>query len=133
VTNADTDRAAVKGDTVQHKASTLSRDAVKSVLVEFATGDCSARFDALWKLVDKDNDGLMDAPEVSDVAYYSVTPVGMALKAFFDEVVEARPVRQPLDVDDENRKTLGLWARRRETSQKKRLQEVHGRCHRVSV
>jgi hypothetical protein len=123
VTNADTDRAAVKGETVQPKASTLSRDALKAVLVEFATGDCSSRFHALWNLVDKDNDGLMDAPEVSDVAYYSVVPVGMALKTFFDEVLDARPVRQPLDVDEENRKKPGLWARRRETSQKKRLKK----------
>lgn len=123
VTNADTDRAAVKGESIQPKASTLSRDAVKAVLVEFAMGNCSSQFDALWKLVDKDNDGLMDAPEVSDVAYYSVTPVGMALKTFFDEVVEARPVRQPLDVNDDNRGKTGLWARRQETSQKKRLKK----------
>ena len=38
-------------------------------------------------------DGLLDETEVSDVARFSVVPVGMALVTFFDKVIAARPVR----------------------------------------
>lgn len=123
LTSGDTDRAAVKGETVQPIASTLPRDAVKAVILEFAKGDCSTRFDALWNLFDKDKDGLLDASEVSDAAYLTVVPVGIALNTFMAEVIAARPVRQPMDVDDESARKLGFLARRRESSQAKRMKK----------
>lgn len=123
LTNGDTDRAAVKGESVEPKAATLSRDAVKAVLVEFAKGNCSTRFDALWNLVDRDQDGLLDEPEVTHVANFSVVPVGLTMKAFLEEAIAARPIRQAIDADEEDKTKPGFWARRREASQTKRLKK----------
>lgn len=129
VTDGDINRAAVTGETIPPKASTLSRDAVKRVMIEFATGTCITRFDALWDLVDRDDDGLLDGPEVGHVAYFCVEPVGKALQALTDEALEARPVRQPLDDDDEEEgKQEGFLARRRQKNVEKRLRKNMARA-----
>jgi hypothetical protein len=89
--------------------------------VEFAIGDCSTRFDALWKLVDKDNDGLLDATEMTDVAYHTVTPIGVAIRAFTNEAIDARPVRLPLDLQNAPPEKQGFWSRRKQSSQANQL------------
>jgi hypothetical protein len=134
VTDGDMDRAAVKGETIEPRASTLSRDAIKNVIVEFAKGDDASRFAALWKLIDRDQDGLLDSTEMKQVAYFTVTPVGKALQQLFEEVLEARPVREPLllEVEDETEEEktpakLGFRARRKEKSVLKRLKRHIGR------
>jgi hypothetical protein len=35
---------------------------MKAVLIKFAKGNCATRFDAMWNLVNKDADGLLDEP-----------------------------------------------------------------------
>jgi hypothetical protein len=123
LTAGDTDRAAVKGELAESNASTLSRDALRQVLIEFAVGDCSSRFDALWKLVDKDNDGLLDAPEMTDVAYHAVSPISAAIQTFTNEAVDARPVRLSLEMEETLKLKQGFWNRRKESSQAKRLKK----------
>jgi hypothetical protein len=121
VTSGDMDRAAVKGESVEPKASTLPREAVKNVLLEFAKGNCFSRVDAIWTLVDRDQDGLLDQTEMNVVAYLSVTPVGKALQQLFDEAVDSRPVRQPLFGDAEDNNKKGFFARRAEASIARKL------------
>lgn len=94
VSDADVDRAAVKGEAVPPQAVALAN--LYKYIFAHASGTCSDRVDAAWKLLDRDEDGLLDESEMNDVAFLCVTPVQMALKNLFQEALEASPVRTPL-------------------------------------
>mmetsp|Transcript_29975 Transcript_29975/g.45969 ORF Transcript_29975/g.45969 Transcript_29975/m.45969 type:complete len:342 (+) Transcript_29975:525-1550(+) len=138
LTDADIDRAAVRDAEVESQASTLSRDKMHAVLRAFATGSCADRVDSLWKLIDRDEDGLLDQVEMDRVAKLSLVPVQNALKTYFEDCLEAYPVRTELPVlednDDHNvePKSPGWRARRLEQNTKKRLLKLCSnaiQCH----
>ena len=128
VTDADIDRAAVQDVELESQASTLSRDKLHAVLRAFATGTCADRVEAIWKLTDRDDDGLLDQVEMDRVAKLSLAPVQNSLEALFQDCIEAYPVRTELPVLDEEQevesKPPGWRARRLEKKTQKRLLKI---------
>jgi hypothetical protein len=94
VSDADVDRAAVKGEVVPPQTVSLAK--VYKYVFTHASGACSDRVDAAWALVDRDDDGLLDESEISEMAFLCLSPVQMALKSLFEEALEASDVRSPL-------------------------------------
>ena len=86
MSDADVDRAAVKGEVVPPQAVALAN--LYKYIFAHASGTCADRVDAAWKLLDES--------EMNDAAFLCVTPVQMALKTLFQEALEASPVRKPL-------------------------------------
>jgi len=100
ITDGDMDRAAVKGESSDQMSPSLPLDDVRSVLLEHASGDSSTRLDAIWNLVDRDKDGLLDESEMKEVVYLATIPNGKGLLEFFEETLSARPAWQPLDYEE---------------------------------
>ena len=93
ISSGDQDRAATKGETLSSKQSI---DVVKlhSVLNAFASGACSDRVEALWNLMDKDNDGMLDQEEMDKTVYMSIKPMEDAFKLFILECMDVWPMRK---------------------------------------
>ena len=128
VSDADIDRAAVQGITIEREATTVPLEKINAVLKTFLAGSCSDRVDATWELIDRDGDGLLDEAEMNHVAFLSITPVQTALVNLFKDAIEARPVRAPfpieVDTDTQEPSTpmpQGWRQRRREARTSKRL------------
>jgi hypothetical protein len=102
VSDADVDRAAVQGTEIQREATTVPLLQLNTVLRTFASGSCVDRVDAMWDLLDRDLDGLLDETEMNQVAFLSIAPVSTALLIFFQEALDAYPVRAPLPVEAED-------------------------------
>lgn len=94
VSDADVDRAAVKGDVVPPQAVSLAN--LYKYIFSHASGTCSDRVDAAWALLDRDEDGLLDESEMHEVAFLCVTPVQVALNSLFQDALEVAPAREPL-------------------------------------
>lgn len=94
VSDADVDRAAVKGEAVPPQAVSLAK--LYKYIFTHASGTCSDRVDAAWALLDRDEDGLLDESEMHEVAFLCLSPVQAALKALFGEALEVSSVRTPL-------------------------------------
>ena len=90
LTDGDVDRAAVRGDPAD-APTTLALKDVNGVLRAHASGSCKDRVAALWNLVDKDKDGLIDEAEMEYLAHWSMKPVEAALKQLFEETLEELP------------------------------------------
>lgn len=135
LTDADVDRAAVRGEHAEPYASTLPLRKVNAVLRSHASGSCADRVSALWDLIDRDDDGLIDQIEMDEVAWMSVNVVEESLKKLFREAVDAYPARKELpslEEEEERLRAAGIesdrtepkagWRERRaEAKAKKRL------------
>eukprot|EP00551_Chaetoceros_affinis_P006384 CAMPEP_0203682778 /NCGR_PEP_ID=MMETSP0090-20130426/47099_1 /ASSEMBLY_ACC=CAM_ASM_001088 /TAXON_ID=426623 /ORGANISM="Chaetoceros affinis, Strain CCMP159" /LENGTH=542 /DNA_ID=CAMNT_0050551881 /DNA_START=395 /DNA_END=2019 /DNA_ORIENTATION=- len=93
ISSGDQDRAATSGETLSSSAS-INVLNLHSVLQAFASGSCSDRVEALWDLMDKDHDGLLDQEEMDKVALMSVEPVQNAVKVFIEESIDIWPLRK---------------------------------------
>jgi len=102
VSDQDVDRAAVNGQTSESlKVSTLPPEKVYAVLQAFLKGSASDRVDAIWDLMDRDQDGLLDETEMVKVSDLAIAPVRVALEQLLTEAVNASQVR-PKELDATN-------------------------------
>lgn len=130
VSDADIDRAAVKGVALDSQASILPLSKLNNVLRSFVVGTCEDRVAATWDLMDRDGDGLVEDHEMDQVAYMVVNPIENSLKTLFQAALKAYPVRASLDSldktgqDSESSTKKGWRARRREKRAEKRLQRI---------
>ena len=128
LTDGDVDRAAVRGDPSASDApTTLALGDFNDVLRAYASGSCRDRVAALWKLVDKDNDGLIDEAEMDYLAHWSMKPVEAALRQMFEETLEELPTAEDAlaAADGSDTSTTpqkkGWRQRRRDAKTKKRM------------
>jgi len=122
VSDADVDRAAVRGDVVPPQGVSIAN--VYQFIFQHASGSCSDRVDAAWTLMDRDGDGLLDESEMNHVAFLCVTPIQGTLNKIFQEALDASPVRVPLPELGSSvipHPPLGFRARRKEKKTKKIL------------
>lgn len=130
VSDADIDRAAVKGVSLNPQASTLPLSKLNDVLRSFVDGTCEEKVAATWNLMDRDDDGLLEESEMDQVAYLVVSPIENSLQTLFQAAVEAYPVRASLDSldktgkDSESLPKKGWRASRRERRTVKHLQKI---------
>jgi hypothetical protein len=128
VSDQDIDRAAVLGETLESHRSTLSMEELHCVLRAYLTGTCKDRVDAVWKLLDRDHDSLLDEAEMNLVSRTTVEPVRTALSTLMKETLDAYPVRAPLPAPDatrpDNIPRPGWRQRRREAKAKKKLTKM---------
>lgn len=96
VSDSDIDRAAVTGTTVEKQVKTVRLEALQAVLYSFGRGTATDRVKAIWNLMDRDQDGRLDQPEMTVVCDLAIEPVRRALKRMFTEALEAHPVWLPL-------------------------------------
>ena len=92
ISDADLDRAATTGKILKVQ-ETISLGKVHKVLEAFGKGSCSDRVEAMWGLMDKDHDGLLDQIEMDNAVYRSLAPMNHALKVFVEDCVEVWPMR----------------------------------------
>ena len=93
ITDQDIDRAAVRGETLDAAAKTLSLARAQTVLEACLFGTATDRVDALWNLVDRDADGLLDEVEMGRVCELAIEPHRRALRRLFQDALLAHPVR----------------------------------------
>mmetsp|Transcript_8906 Transcript_8906/g.12913 ORF Transcript_8906/g.12913 Transcript_8906/m.12913 type:complete len:329 (-) Transcript_8906:16-1002(-) len=86
LTDADVDRAAIRGDLLG-RPSTLSKIKLRNVLCSFTSGTCVNRMEALWNLIDHDQDGYLEQEEMANAVRISMKPVEEALKIFLTESI----------------------------------------------
>jgi len=92
ISDADQDRAATRGETLlplEH----VDVPKLHQVLEAFGTKGCVERTEALWNLMDRDDDGLVDQVEMDQVVSMSLKPVEDALKTFVEDCVAVWPLR----------------------------------------
>jgi hypothetical protein len=129
VSDQDVDRAAVQRVTLEPNRSTLPLGQLHQILRAYMTGTCVDRVDAVWGMFDRDQDGLLDEPEMNIVCQTAIRPFQTALSTIMQEVLDTYPVRAPLapldspNADDVTRPN-GWMQRRREAKQKKRLLQM---------
>jgi len=96
-TDADVDRAALRGETISSTADTIiSLHRLNNVLRSFAFDPCSDRIQALWNLLDADADGLLDQEQMDRVLYASIVPVRQSLNTLLTWSVYVHPIHAPL-------------------------------------
>ncbi len=91
--SGDQDRAAVRGDTLT-PVETLDISKLHLVVNAFGSGSCSGRIQALWNLMDKDNDSMLDQEEMDRVVYMSIAPMEDAIKKFISDCMDVWPLRK---------------------------------------
>ena len=124
VSDADIDRAAVKGIAMGPNVDTISLSKVYTFLEMHASGSGSERVSAAWDLMDRDQDNLLDQDEMNQVAFFCLDIEREALTSLFKEVLESFPVRAPLPSagnDDQVPTPKGWRQRRAENKVKKKL------------
>lgn len=92
VSDADMDRAATTGEILE-STNTIDVAALHKVIEAFGSGSCVQRVEALWHLIDQDNDGLLDQVEMDRVVMLSIHPVEEALRAFAEDCTDVWPMR----------------------------------------
>jgi hypothetical protein len=123
VSDGDVDRAAVKGESLQPQATTVSLAKVYAYLFAHMSGTCSDRVDACWQLVDHDNDGLLEESEMKVVAQMCLAPTQGALVNLFQQALEQEitvPAHNSGN-DEEAPASKGRRQRRKEAKAKKLL------------
>jgi len=133
ITDGDMDRAAVKRESLEQTNISLPLNDVISVLLEYASGDSSTQVDAMWNLIDRDKDGLLDESEMTQVADFVTISTGKGLSRFFEEVLRARPAWKLLKHKEKREENFpksfwGNWTRRKETVATKRLKKQFTRA-----
>jgi Ca2+-binding EF-hand superfamily protein len=150
VTDQDVDRAAVapaaaatataatitepEASDVRNKMpSLMSRSKLCHAVTAYLCHGSQNRFDALWQLMDKDNDGLLDQSEMDHVCAVTVRVTQVALRRQLVEALDAAPLDQWIELPLQVRtaagndtvppiqSTSGGWRRRRREKQGKRL------------
>lgn len=94
LSDGDIDRAAVKGEPSAPQVVSIAK--LFRYIFSHAADTCSARVDAAWSLLDRDNDGLLDESEMNNVVILCLAPVQVALQALMEEALDASPVRDHL-------------------------------------
>ena len=122
------DRLAVEtdGEEVEGALQTLPLAKLNTVVRSHLYGNAIDRVDAMWNLMDQDDDALLEKTEMETASFLALSPVQTALLALFEEALEAQPVRELPGDNDENNKSgtlvkRGWRQRRREKKEKKRL------------
>jgi hypothetical protein len=95
IVDADMDRAAATGNTLT-VSDTISVSKLHQVLEAFGRRGCSERVRALWDLMDKDGDELLNQVEMDEVVHMSIRPVEDALSRFVKDCVDVWPLRRPI-------------------------------------
>ena len=129
VTDQDIDRAAVSHSTVEKVATHLSSTHLLALLRETVSGTCQSRVDALWALIDRDQDGLLDEPEMNLVCQLAVDPVGKTLQRVLNETLELGPLYG--GAEELGGKKPGWRARRQDRREKKQLVKMMERTTKV--
>ncbi len=93
ISSGDQDRAATRGETLP-PVETINVLKLHSLLCTFTSGSCSDRVEALWNLMDKDDDGMLDQEEMDKVIHMCIDPVQDAMKVFIEESVAVWPMRK---------------------------------------
>ena len=137
VSSSDQDRAATRGDTLD-EVKQIDLKKVHDVIQTYASGSCTDRVEALWKLIDRDNDTMIDQEEMDRVIYMSIKPMEHAVKYFLTDCMQVWPMRKmglppPLSFEDSKdcvedvnttKKKLGFyqrWKQERKERLSKRL------------
>ena len=134
VSDQDIDRAAVeqKG-AASLKVSSLSSAKILSVLEAFLQGTAKDRVDAIWNLMDRDEDDRLDEVEMNRVCELAIAPVQKALEQLLDQAMEASPILQPPTPSGDPRlyngppaqpPALSWWQRRKERTTKRRYSRM---------
>ena len=124
VSDADIDRAAVEGISLQSEVDTLPLSKIFKFLQKVLSNSCSERVTAAWNLLDRDNDGLLDQAEMNEAVLLCLRVEQEALQALIQEALDARDVRAPLStigVDNQATTTQGWRQRRKERITKNKL------------
>ena len=127
VSDADIDRAAAEGISLESKLETVALDKVLAFLQTTISGSCSDRVTAVWNLIDRDQDGSLDQDEMHNVVHFCLAVEVDALSKLFEESLDAFPVRAPLSTmssEDNAAPKKGWRQRRAETKIKKRLSKM---------
>lgn len=137
ITDGDLDRAAIKGMDPPN-VSSLPLIEVNAILKSYLHGSCQDTISSWWKLLDHDQDGLLDESQMEQVAHRTIKPYHMALPILFKEAVDAYPTFLPLptfSVNQSNNKdkpksikeaapSLGFIQKRREKKSRKKLNTI---------
>jgi hypothetical protein len=139
VTDQDVDRAAVapaaaattlESNVVNNKVPlVMSRSKLCNVVTAYLCQGSQNRFDALWQLMDKDNDGLLDQSEMEHVCAVTVRVTQEALRRQLTEALDAAPLDRWIELpsqlhgaaNDTVPPIQSGWRRRRQEKQEKRL------------
>eukprot|EP00979_Chaetoceros_neogracilis_P006347 scaffold1285_cov231-Chaetoceros_neogracile.AAC.2 len=92
ISDADQDRAATTGATLA-PLEQVDVPKLHQVLEAFGTKGCAERTEALWNLMDWDDDGLLDQVEMDQVVSMTLQPVEAALKSFVEDCIAVWPLR----------------------------------------
>jgi len=123
ISDADIDRAAAEGISLESELDTVDGEKVLQFLQTVVNGSCSERATAAWDLMDRDQDGSLDQDEMHNIVHLCLAIEVGALKQLFEESLEAYPVRASLDelASEELPAKKGWRHRRAEQQMKKRL------------
>jgi hypothetical protein len=136
LSDQDVDRAAVTGTVVDKQAATINAGQLQKVITAYLTTDCTQRTEAMWNLMDRDGDGLLDETEMNQVCQLAVEPVRIAMIRMFKEALDASPVRAASFINTETSdstsgrenmvppKRIGWRQRRREAKEMKKLSKL---------
>ncbi len=126
VSDADVDRAAAEGISLESELDTVDGEKVLEFLKTVVNGSCSERVTAAWDLMDRDQDGSLDQDEMHSIVHLCLAIEVDALKQLFQESLEAYPVRASLDdlASEELPAKKGWRQRRAENNMKKRLSKM---------
>ena len=100
VSDADIDRAAAEGISLEPQLNTVALDKIFAFLQTTISGSCSDRVTAAWNLIDRDEDGSLDQDEMHKVVHLCLAIETDALQKLFEETLDAFPVRSPLSAMD---------------------------------
>lgn len=121
VSDGDVDRAAVKGESLEPQATTVSLAKVYAYLFAHMSGTCSDRVDACWQLIDRDNDGRLEESEMNMVAQMCLAPVQGALENLFEQALEQEVTGPPSISNGEELPVSKSWRERRKETKAKKL------------
>lgn len=117
----------------------VSLTKANAVLQACLLGNAMDRFDTLWELVNHDGGGLLEKPEMEQVANFALTPVQRSSLSLFEEALEASSALQKEEAEgaqDAKEKggapadqKPGWLARRRESKAKSRLLKTFQRAN----
>lgn len=108
--NSTTDFAVSAALTDTPVAPSLPSNKLMAVLLAFLGGSGTEQFDALWHLMDKDDDGLLDEVEMDHVCSIMVQSTQAALRRQVTEALDAAPLDKLADAVDSNNDTTAATA-----------------------
>ncbi len=99
VSSSDQDRAATRGEEISEREEGYRKrmnvhklhDLINTYMMN---STCSDRIQGLWKVMDKDNDGMIDQEEMDRVVYMSIRPMEDSVKDFMMDCMDVWPMRK---------------------------------------